>query len=125
MSRTTRKQSGNRYWRDAHRSTSNWIRMDWQKVFEEGNWQWFVSHKAGAEGWDLIEEDIQKDIIRFERKDGYCSMTGMKSSIKWHSNMMVRSCNKRELQKVLKDPYNYEYNRDHDLRKRGICWFYD
>lgn len=124
MSRTIRKQSGPRWWRDKNRSTYNFTRIEYRLVGEFGNYEMFRSYTARAETYEEIAAEMRKNIIKNELKNGYNS-TGMNQAVKWHSNMMVRTSNRRELHKVLRDPENYEYNRDHDLRKRGIWWIYD
>lgn len=117
MSRTLRKQSGDRYWRSAHRSKYNFTRGGLKRFS-------CIRSPVIPMSWDEVEKEMQTDIVNHEKKDGHWMCT-INRSVKWHSNMMVRSCNRRELQRVLKDPENYDYNHDHDLRKKGIWWIYD
>ncbi|UXD79672.1 hypothetical protein OJNDCHOG_02040 [Klebsiella phage 150049] len=117
MSRTYRKQSGDRHWRDAHRSKFN---------FTLGYNRRFFALKEPAVPYtrEEIEKELQDDIIKYEKKDGY-NWDSVSRNVKWHSNKMVRQGNRYELHHVMKDPENYDYNRDHDLRKRGLWWCYD
>ncbi|UUT40804.1 hypothetical protein [Salmonella phage GSP001] len=131
MSRTYRKQSGDRHWRNAHRSTYNFhstnIRIPYIYTDRDGKqWKYYQvrSNEAWAKTWDEIEKEIQENIIRNEKKDGHW-WDSVSRNVKWHSNKMVRQGNRRELHRVMKDPENYDYNRDHDLRKRGLWWCYD
>lgn len=106
MSRTIRKQSGDRYWRNSGRTTWKYINNRWLRV-------------------PSSIEDIKEDIINNERKENKEYKSFISKAIKWHSNMLVRSRNRIELHKVLQDPENYDYDRSHDLLKRGIWWIYD
>ncbi|QFG07661.1 hypothetical protein [Salmonella phage vB_SenS_SB13] len=118
MSRTYRKQSGNRYWRDGHRSKWNYrINMCARIRFCE-------VEEFEVLSWDEIDAEIQRGIVNNEKKDGHW-WNSISKSVKWHSNKLVRQSNRIELHRVLKDPDNYDYNRDHDLRKKGLWWVYD
>lgn len=114
MSRTLRKQSGNRYWREAHRSKYN---------FNIANF-WHMEREFSVKSWEEVETELRLDIINHEKKDSHY-WDSISSNVKWHSNKMVRQRNRSELHKVMRNPYNYDYNRDHDLRKRGLWWVYD
>lgn len=124
MSRTLRKQSGNRYWRDKHRSVWNFYMHNYRYSRILGKY-WHMDGEAIPMSFEEIEAEMQEDILNHEKKDGKWDTTGLKSRIKWHSNMMVRQGNRKELHRVMRDPENYDYNPDHDIRKKGIIWIYD
>ncbi|WYX90405.1 hypothetical protein PTQ24_000130 [Salmonella phage KKP_3822] len=88
----------------------------------------FDPMKHGLKLGMKLRRRLQENIIRkYEKKDGHW-WDSISRTVKWHSNKMVRQGNggnRRELHRVMKDPENYDYNRDHDLRKRGLWWCYD
>lgn len=119
MSRTLRKQKGDRYWRNAHRSKYNY---NYKKFNYSG---YFFNHSEVIPmPWEEIETEMKLDIINNEKKDGHWWIP-LKALVKRHSNKFVRASNRRELHRVMKDPENYTYNRAHDFKKKGIVWFYD
>lgn len=122
MSRTIRKQSGDRYWRDKHRSKYN-FKMSNLRSYIKGNY-WHMDGEAVPMTHEEIENQIQEDILNHEKKDGHW-WSSINANVKWHSNKLVRGANRMELHRVMKDPENYDYNRDHDLRKKGLWWVYD
>lgn len=122
MSRTYRKQSGDRHWRDKHRSKYNFNMINPHRYIK-GNF-WHMDGEAVPMSWDEVDAEIQEGILSNEKKDGHW-WDSINQSVKWHSNKMVRQGNRHELHRVMKDPENYDYNRDHDLRKKGIWWIYD
>lgn len=119
MSRTVRKQTGNRYWRNAHRSKYNY---NYKKFNYSG---YFFNHSEVIPMlWEEVETEMKLDIIKHEKKDGHWH-NSINPNVKWHSNKLVRSSNRRELHRVMKDPLNYEYNRSHDIKKKGLWWVYN
>lgn len=122
MSRTYRKKSGNRYWRDKHRSKYNFNMINPRRYIKGSFWR--LDGEAVPMTHEEIEVEIQEDILKHEKKDGYL-WDSISKNVKWHSNKMVRGANRAELHRVMKDPENYDYNRDHDLRKKGLWWVYD
>lgn len=119
MSRTYRKKSGDRYWRNKHRSKFNFSMIN---PFSAKYWQ--MCGEAVPMTHEEIEAEILEGILNNEKKDGHWH-DSVNANVKWHSNKMVRSSNRMEIHRVMKDPENYEYNRDHDLRKKGLWWVYD
>ncbi|EJO9576005.1 hypothetical protein NU597_003910 [Salmonella enterica] len=115
MSRTYRKQSGDQWWKSKAKYTQEY-------TFLKGSGYWI--RVTYAKSWDEVEQEMKEATIHNEKKDGY-NWDSVSKNVKWHSNKMVRQGNRRELHRVMKDPENYDYNRDHDLRKRGLWWCYD
>ncbi|WCX68746.1 hypothetical protein [Salmonella phage GSW6] len=115
MSRTYRKQSGDQWWKSKSKYTQEYTFLK-----EKGYW----IRLTYAKSWDEVEKDMLEATIRNEKKDGH-NWDSISQAVKWHSNKMVRQGNRREIHRVMKDPENYDYNRDHDMRKRGLWWVYD
>lgn len=115
MSRTYRKQSGDQWWKSKEHFS-----QEYSFFKEDGYWIRVIYTKS----WDDIKKEMKEATIRNEKKDGY-SWNSISKNVKWHSNKMVRQGNRQELHRVMKDPENYDYNRDHDMRKRGLWWCYD
>lgn len=115
MSRTYRKQSGDQWWKSKEHFS-----QEYSFIKENGYWIRVIQAKS----WDDIKKEMKEATIRNEKKDGY-NWNSISKNVKWHSNKMVRQGNRQELHRVMKDPENYDYNRDHDMRKRGLWWCYD
>lgn len=115
MSRTYRKQSGDQWWKSKEQFS-----QEYSFLKENGYWIRVICAKS----WDDIKKEMKETTIRNEKKDGY-NWNSISKNVKWHSNKMVRQGNRQELHRVMKDPENYDYNRDHDMRKRGLWWCYD
>lgn len=115
MSRTYRKQSGDQWWKSKTKYTQEY-------TFHKGSGYWI--RVTYAKSWDEVEQEMKEATIRNEKKDGY-NWDSVSKNVKWHSNKMVRQGNRQELHRVMRDPENYDYNRDHDMRKRGLWWCYD
>lgn len=115
MSRTYRKQSGDQWWKSKEHFS-----QEYSFFKENGYWIRVIYAKS----WDDVEQEMKEATIRNEKKDGY-NWNSISKNVKWHSNKMVRQGNRQELHRVMKDPENYDYNRDHDMRKRGLWWCYD
>lgn len=127
MSRTIRKQSGNRWWKEINRSKSN-FHSTYIRTSKMSKYGYAVYASRPIRAWAMTWEEIEKEAfeatIKNERKDGYW-WDSISRNVKWHSNKMVRQGNRKELHRVMKDPENHDYNRDHDLRKKGLWWKYD
>lgn len=115
MSRTYRRQSGDQWWKSKEQFS-----QEYSFLKENGYW----IRVTYAKSWDDVEQEMKEATIRNEKKDGY-NWNSISKNVKWHSNKMVRQGNRQELHRVMKDPENYDYNRDHDMRKRGLWWCYD
>lgn len=115
MSRTYRRQSGDQWWKSKEQFSQEYS-------FHKENGYWI--RVIYAKSWDDIKKEMKEATIRNEKKDGY-NWNSISKNVKWHSNKMVRQGNRQELHRVMKDPENYDYNRDHDMRKRGLWWCYD
>lgn len=115
MSRTYRRQSGDQWWKSKEQFS-----QEYSFLKENGYWIRVIYAKS----WDDIKKEMTEATIRNEKKDGY-NWNSISKNVKWHSNKMVRQGNRQELHRVMKDPENYDYNRDHDMRKRGLWWCYD
>lgn len=115
MSRTYRRQTGDQWWKSKANYTQGYT------FLKASDYYIRVTY---AKSWDEVEQEMEEATIRNEKKDGY-SWNSVSKNVKWHSNKMVRQGNRQELHRVMKDPENYDYNRDHDMRKRGLWWCYD
>ena len=121
MSRTYRRQSGDQWWR-AKEQFSQEFSFELRYIPRLKGEYWV--RVASAKSWNDTKKEMKEATICNEKKDGY-NWSSISKNVKWHSNKMVRQGNRHELHHVMKDPENYDYNRDHDLRKRGLWWVYD
>lgn len=123
MSRTLRKQTGYRWWREAPRSNNNFD-AEWERYCSKEGWSWFISVNRGPKSWDDIQAEMEENIILYERKEGDNSRVRSREGLKWHSKRFIRQAARRELSKVKKDP-DYEYNQQADTLVKKLIWVYD
>lgn len=120
MSRTTRRKSGNRWWRDLHRSKWNFTCGGQSRFFFLGSSR---IRQLEVDTPEKVEAEIQGHILNYEKKDGhYNSRT---KSLKWHSTMLVRSSNRMQIRKIMKTGEYDRYDPTHDHLKKKLIWCYD
>ncbi|QFR57652.1 hypothetical protein CPT_Slocum_072 [Serratia phage Slocum] len=122
MSRTIRKQSGNRWWRDLHRCNFNYEATEWFTYHSHDGWSWEISCNRKAKSWEQIDSEMKEYILNYEIKGKY--NRHYKKALKWHSRKFIRQACRSELTKVMKDP-EYEYNQEADTLVKKLIWVYD
>jgi len=112
MSRTYRRKSGSKWWRAEDNLYIRDIVTD--KVIDNPNSQ-------------QIEAYAKKMVSIYEGRDYYCHPGVSLDLLKWHSNLLRRSCKKEQIAKVMKlrDYEDANYDNTKELCVKGLRWMYD
>jgi len=111
MSRTYRRKSGSKWWRE---KDFTYIR--------DRNGKWI--HNPTEEEIEWYKKYM---ISVYEGRDYYSHPGITKDLLKWHGNLLRRTCKKEQIYKVLMtDDYNeVDYDNTKELLVKGLRWMYD
>lgn len=111
MSRTYRRKSGSKWWRDKDFTHIRNIDGKWIDNPSEEEIEWYKKYMISV----------------YEGRDYECHSGYSKKLVKWHGNLLRRTCKREQAYKIImsKDFNEVDYDNTKELLIKGLRWMYD